>query len=87
MPFPTYFLQPTALLCSYNKNVKQLWDLKGSLRNRYATTKTEAPVLLDENLVQDLWGNQLFIHPHSKAALNKAIVNDSHFLCSQVDNA
>lgn len=46
----------------YYKNTKQVWDLKGSLRNRYAsTTKTETPVLLDENLVEDLWGNQLYV--------------------------
>ncbi|KAI1699898.1 phosphatidylinositol-4-phosphate 5-Kinase domain-containing protein [Ditylenchus destructor] len=67
----------------YRKNIKQLWDLKGSLRNRYASTKTEDAVLLDENLVQDLWGNQLYVHPHSKSALNQAIVNDSQFLCNQ----
>lgn len=46
----------------YCKNTKQVWDLKGSLRNRYAsTTKSETPVLLDENLVEDLWGNQLYV--------------------------
>ncbi|KAI6210253.1 1-phosphatidylinositol-3-phosphate 5-kinase [Aphelenchoides besseyi] len=44
----------------YQKNIKQMWDLKGSLRNRYGSTKTEQPVLLDENLVQDLWANQLY---------------------------
>uniref|UniRef100_A0A914YUS2 1-phosphatidylinositol-3-phosphate 5-kinase n=1 Tax=Panagrolaimus superbus TaxID=310955 RepID=A0A914YUS2_9BILA len=66
----------------YRRKVKQLWDLKGSLRNRYASPKASAPVLLDENLVQDLWGNQIYIHTHSKAALNQAMANDSHFLTS-----
>uniref|UniRef100_A0A7E4VY87 1-phosphatidylinositol-3-phosphate 5-kinase n=1 Tax=Panagrellus redivivus TaxID=6233 RepID=A0A7E4VY87_PANRE len=66
----------------YKKNVKKLWDLKGSLRNRYASPKSSAPVLLDENLVQDLWGNQIYIHTHSKAALNQAMANDSRFLTS-----
>jgi hypothetical protein len=42
------------------------------------------PVLLDENLVQDLWGNQLYVHHHSKIALKQAIHNDSHFLSSLV---
>lgn len=51
---------------------------------RYASTKREAQVLLDENLVQDLWGNQLYVHPYSKAALNQAITNDCHFLSNQV---
>ncbi|KAI6192198.1 FYVE zinc finger family protein [Aphelenchoides bicaudatus] len=66
----------------YQRNIKQMWDLKGSLRNRYASAKTEMPVLLDENLVQDLWGNQLYVHHHSKIALKQAIHNDSHFLSS-----
>lgn len=61
---------------------------KGNLFNNikfsYASTKTEMPVLLDENLVQDLWGNQLYVHHHSKIALKQAIHNDSHFLSSLV---
>lgn len=60
-----------------------MWDLKGSLRNRYASTKTDAPVLLDENLVQDLWDNQLYVHHHSKVALKQAIAHDSKFLSAQ----
>ncbi|KAH7713944.1 FYVE zinc finger family protein [Aphelenchoides avenae] len=67
----------------YKKNVKQVWDLKGSLRNRMASGKSGMPVLLDENLVQNLWGNQLYVHPHAKAALNQAIENDSQFLQTQ----
>ncbi|CAD5220879.1 unnamed protein product [Bursaphelenchus xylophilus] len=67
----------------YEKKVKQMWDLKGSLRNRCASTKTDMPVLLDENLVSDLWGNQLYVQHHSKVALKQAITNDSHFLSSQ----
>ncbi|KAK0404001.1 hypothetical protein QR680_017234 [Steinernema hermaphroditum] len=68
----------------YRRKIKQTWDLKGSLRNRWApTAKNGTPVLLDENLVKDFWNNQLYVHPHSKAALNQAISNDSHFLSSQ----
>lgn len=69
----------------YNHNVSQVWDLKGSLRNRMASTgksPTEM-VLLDENFVKDLWNQQLYVLPHSKAAMNQAISNDSHFLSSQ----
>lgn len=40
-------------------------------------------VLLDENFVKDLWNQQLYVLPHSKAAMNQAISNDSHFLSSQ----
>jgi hypothetical protein len=47
--------------------------------------KADDLVLLDENLIMDLWNkNQLYVHPHSKAALNVAIINDSHFLSAQV---
>lgn len=69
----------------YKHNVNQVWDLKGSLRNRMATTgkSTSDLVLLDENLMKDLWNKQLYIYPHAKAALNQAISNDSHFLSSQ----
>ncbi|TKR80537.1 hypothetical protein L596_014598 [Steinernema carpocapsae] len=68
----------------YRRKIKQTWDLKGSLRNRWASNvNSGTPVLLDENLVKDFWNNQLYVHPHSKAALNQAISNDSHFLSSQ----
>ncbi|CAB3400156.1 unnamed protein product [Caenorhabditis bovis] len=69
----------------YNHNVSKVWDLKGSLRNRFASAgKSSAEmVLLDENFVKDLWNQQLYVLPHSKAALNQAISNDSHFLSSQ----
>ncbi|CAA19436.3 1-phosphatidylinositol-3-phosphate 5-kinase [Caenorhabditis elegans] len=69
----------------YNHNVSQVWDLKGSLRNRLASTGKSANemVLLDENFVKDLWNQQLYVLPHSKAAMNQAISNDSHFLSSQ----
>ncbi|ULT83416.1 hypothetical protein L3Y34_012567 [Caenorhabditis briggsae] len=69
----------------YNHNVNQVWDLKGSLRNRLASTgkSPNEMVLLDENFVKDLWNQQLYVLPHSKAAMNQAISNDSHFLSSQ----
>ncbi|WKX90181.1 hypothetical protein Q1695_009207 [Nippostrongylus brasiliensis] len=68
----------------YKHNVNQVWDLKGSLRNRMASGKSTSDlVLLDENLMKDLWNKQLYIYPHAKAALNQAISNDSHFLSSQ----
>uniref|UniRef100_A0A1I7VEY0 PIPK domain-containing protein n=1 Tax=Loa loa TaxID=7209 RepID=A0A1I7VEY0_LOALO len=48
----------------YRRNVKQVWDLKGSQRNRMASEgkRTADLVLLDENLVKDLWNNQLYVH-------------------------
>ncbi|CAJ0583574.1 unnamed protein product, partial [Mesorhabditis spiculigera] len=68
----------------YKKNVSKVWDLKGSLRNRFANTKSSSDlVLMDENFIKDLWNSQLYVYPHSKAALNQAISNDSHFLSAQ----
>jgi hypothetical protein len=95
----------------YKKDIKQIWDLKGSLRNRltleiginndwnmvtfyrFASAKpnlnsmaSDSPsssVLLDENYIQDLWRNQMYLTSHSKAALSQAIINDSNFLANQ----
>lgn len=45
----------------YKHNHTQTWDLKGSLRNRMASTGKNSSdlVLLDENLMKDLWNNQV----------------------------
>ncbi|CEF63021.1 Phosphatidylinositol phosphate 5-kinase type III [Strongyloides ratti] len=70
----------------YKKNIKQYWDLKGSLRNRKAYPEkhhAKDQVLLDENFVNNLWNNQFYVHPHAKAALTQAIDNDSKFLSAQ----
>ncbi|CAJ0945376.1 unnamed protein product, partial [Mesorhabditis belari] len=69
----------------YKRNVSKVWDLKGSLRNRLANTGKSSSdlVLMDENFIKDLWNSQLYVFPHSKAALNQAISNDSHFLSAQ----
>uniref|UniRef100_A0AAF5CZA6 1-phosphatidylinositol-3-phosphate 5-kinase n=1 Tax=Strongyloides stercoralis TaxID=6248 RepID=A0AAF5CZA6_STRER len=70
----------------YKKNIKQYWDLKGSLRNRKAYPEKhhkKDQVLLDENFVNNLWNNQFYVHPHAKAALTQAIDNDSKFLSAQ----
>uniref|UniRef100_A0A1I8B394 1-phosphatidylinositol-3-phosphate 5-kinase n=1 Tax=Meloidogyne hapla TaxID=6305 RepID=A0A1I8B394_MELHA len=83
--------RPTALC----KDIKQIWDLKGSLRNRLASTKSSSnlnpdgstispsAVLLDENYLQDIWRNQIYLLPHSKTLLSQAIINDSNFLANQ----
>jgi hypothetical protein len=72
----------------YERHVRQVYDFKGSLRNRMASESTSSAaasvtndlVLLDENFLRDLWNNQFYLHAHSKTALNMAISNDSHFL-------
>lgn len=40
-------------------------------------------MLLDENYIQNLWRNQIYVSTHSKTALSQAIINDSHFLADQ----
>uniref|UniRef100_A0A0N4ZTH4 1-phosphatidylinositol-3-phosphate 5-kinase n=1 Tax=Parastrongyloides trichosuri TaxID=131310 RepID=A0A0N4ZTH4_PARTI len=70
----------------YKRNIKQYWDLKGSLRNRKAYPEkhhAKDQVLLDENFVNNLWNNQFYVHPHAKTALSQAIDNDSKFLSTQ----
>ena len=60
-------------------------DRQNTERDRLASVgNNPEDVLLDENLVKDLWNNQLYVFPHAKAALNQAISNDSHFLSAQV---
>lgn len=72
----------------YQRNIAQKFDLKGSMRNRLVLGKlsrsaVEADlVLMDENLLKKACNNPLYVHPHSKTALNIAIANDSHFLSS-----
>ncbi len=58
----------------------QIYDLKGSLRNRYVDQQNE--VLLDENLLEDLYESPICVDEHTKATLTLAVWNDSFFLSS-----
>ncbi|RKP09305.1 hypothetical protein THASP1DRAFT_14465 [Thamnocephalis sphaerospora] len=65
----------------YNRKISQLFDLKGSTRNRKAErTDREDEVLLDENLIQYIYENPIFIREHSKMMLRSSIWNDTLFL-------
>ncbi|KAL0234606.1 hypothetical protein PCE1_001642 [Barthelona sp. PCE] len=70
----------------YRRSVDVVYDLKGSLRNRYARNKIVddrgeiKSVFLDENLVENNFHNQLFTSARSKRIFNFAIHNDSQFL-------
>lgn len=55
--------------------------MKGSEKNRLASTKTSDDVLLDENLTKIIRDNPFYIRSHSKLVLQEAIDNDSKFLC------
>lgn len=77
----------------YRKRVQQIFDLKGSVRNRHvkpdpsnATPDNGCPtdhndiVLLDENLLKLMCDNPLYVHEHTKHLLSSAILRDTSFL-------
>ncbi|KAI8327501.1 hypothetical protein BC941DRAFT_458143 [Chlamydoabsidia padenii] len=65
----------------YQRNVKKIFDLKGSMRNRHVeSTGKEDEVLLDENLVELIFQSPLFIRAHSKDILRSSLHNDTLFL-------
>ncbi|XP_065655744.1 1-phosphatidylinositol 3-phosphate 5-kinase isoform X3 [Hydra vulgaris] len=68
----------------YEKKVNKIFDLKGSVRGRYVQTSAKEDVLMDENLLEMISESPLFIRPHSKAVLSKAIYNDTEFLSSNM---
>lgn len=76
------------------KNI-QIFDLKGSERNRLINVNQSVSqtftnqssdkdvVLLDENFLRWSFDNPIYIKPHSKFVLMKAIENDCKFLSSK----
>lgn len=66
----------------------QVFDLKGSLRNRNVKTDSGKEscevVLLDENLLKLIHDNPLYIRSHCKAILRAAIHSDAYFLSSHL---
>ncbi|XP_044624223.1 1-phosphatidylinositol 3-phosphate 5-kinase isoform X8 [Equus asinus] len=72
----------------YGRKMAQVFDLKGSLRNRNVKTDTGKEscdvVLLDENLLKMVRDSPLYIRSHSKAVLRASIRSDAHFLSSHL---
>ncbi|GAA5894437.1 hypothetical protein JCM8208_006239 [Rhodotorula glutinis] len=62
----------------YGRQLKQIFDLKGSTRNRRADENN--PVLLDENLLEVSLKNPFYVREESKQFIKQAIFNDSQFL-------
>ncbi|XP_005999773.1 1-phosphatidylinositol 3-phosphate 5-kinase [Latimeria chalumnae] len=72
----------------YGRKMTQVFDLKGSLRNRNVKTDTGKEscdvVLLDENLLKMVRDNPLYIRSHCKAVLRASIHSDAYFLSSHL---
>ncbi len=65
----------------YGRETTQIFDLKGSMRNRLVQQTGKAnEVLQDENLVEMAHQNPFFVREHSKRTLRAALWNDSLFL-------
>ncbi|GAA5923769.1 hypothetical protein JCM3775_000500 [Rhodotorula graminis] len=62
----------------YGRQLKQIFDLKGSTRNRRADENN--PVLLDENLLEVSLKSPFYVREESKQFIKQAIFNDSQFL-------
>ena len=70
----------------YNRSITQIFDLKGSARNRLVSTlgkRVEDLVLMDENLLKASVDSPLYVFPHSKAVLTSAITRDTQFLAKE----
>ncbi|CAM6126649.1 unnamed protein product [Calypogeia fissa] len=68
----------------YGRHITRVYDLKGSVRSRYnaeADSETgKSQVKLDQNLVEELPTNPIYVGKNAKRLLERAIWNDTHFL-------
>ncbi|KFD70644.1 hypothetical protein M514_11256 [Trichuris suis] len=67
----------------YGRNVRQVYDLKGSQRNRHTSERSKQStdlVLLDQNLMEKVCLESFYLNSASKAKLDEAIRNDTVFL-------
>lgn len=68
----------------YDRKMTRIFDLKGSMRNRYAqATGDSGEVLLDENMVEFIYESPLFVREHAKKLLRVSLWNDTLFLSKQ----
>ncbi|XP_033114727.1 1-phosphatidylinositol 3-phosphate 5-kinase-like [Anneissia japonica] len=69
----------------FDRKMSQIFDLKGSVRNRHVKISGEETgeiVLMDENLLKVMVDSPIYIRPHTKTVLARAVQNDSTFLAS-----
>lgn len=68
----------------YDKEPNRRFDLKGSMRNRkIQSTGERDEVLLDENLVDIIFEQPIFVREQTKRLLTSAVYNDTLFLSKQ----
>ncbi|KAI5844608.1 hypothetical protein DFP73DRAFT_477973 [Morchella snyderi] len=68
----------------YDRKTTRIFDLKGSMRNRYMqSTGDQNEVLLDENMIEFIYESPLFVREHSKKLLRASVWNDTLFLSRQ----
>ncbi|XP_004508046.1 1-phosphatidylinositol-3-phosphate 5-kinase FAB1A isoform X2 [Cicer arietinum] len=67
----------------YRRNIRRLYDLKGSSRSRYnPDTSGNNKVLLDQNLIEAMPTSPIFVGNKAKRLLERAVWNDTAFLAS-----
>ncbi|KAK8629218.1 hypothetical protein V6N13_078069 [Hibiscus sabdariffa] len=67
----------------FRRNVTRLYDLKGSSRSRYNPDSSGSnKVLLDQNLIESMPTNPIFVGNKGKRVLERAVWNDTAFLAS-----
>ncbi|KAK7265492.1 hypothetical protein RJT34_33112 [Clitoria ternatea] len=67
----------------YRRNIRRLYDLKGSSRSRYnPDTSGSNKVLLDQNLIEAMPTSPIFVGHKAKRLLERAVWNDTAFLVS-----
>ncbi|CAI9779928.1 unnamed protein product [Fraxinus pennsylvanica] len=67
----------------FGRNLKRLYDLKGSSRSRYNPDSSGGnKVLLDQNLIEAMPTSPIFVGNKAKRLLERAVWNDTAFLAS-----
>jgi len=79
-----YYLQVMENVFYEGPQPTRVFDLKGSMRNRRIQATGEADeVLLDENLLDYISANPVYVRAHSNSLLDSSIKNDTLFCSKQ----
>lgn len=64
----------------FGRSLTRLYDLKGSSRSRYNADTSKNKVLLDQNLIEAMPTDPIFMGNKAKRSLERAVWNDTSFL-------